>query len=90
MNMKGISATFVRFVPSVASAEREKARKFFIGLNAQYKKLLGRNPPTTYITAVEEARGMERCSVYQFQLTVLQQRHNGNSSNTGGEHKRVH
>ena len=86
MNMKGISATFVRFVPSVASAEREKARKFFIGLNARYREVMGRNPPTTYITIVEEASGMET----QFQLTMVQQRRNGNLSNTGGEHKRVY
>ena len=57
----------VRFVPSVASDEREKARKFFIGLNARYREVMGRNSPTTYITTVEEARGMEthfnlRCS----------------------------
>ena len=69
----------VSFVPSVASDEREKARKFFTGLNARYREVMGRNPPTTYITAVEEARGMET----QLQLTVLQQSRNGNSSNTG-------
>ena len=79
-------SNIVRFVPSVASDEREKTRKFFTGLNARYREVMGRNPPTTYITAVEEARGMET----QFQLTVLQQRRNGNSINTGGEHKRVH
>ncbi|XP_039811783.1 uncharacterized protein LOC120674706 [Panicum virgatum] len=66
----------IRFVPSVASDEREKARKFFTGLNARYREVMGRNPPTTSITAVEEARGME----IQFQLTMLQQRRNGNST----------
>ena len=76
----------VRFVPSVASDEREKARKFFTRLKPRYREVMGRNPPTTYIIAVEEARGMET----QFHLTMLEQRHNGNSSNTGGEHKRVH
>ena len=76
----------VCFVPSVASDEREKARKFFTGLNARYREVMGRNPPTTYITAVEEARGMET----QFLITILQQRRNGNLSNTGGEHKRFH
>ncbi|XP_039841742.1 uncharacterized protein LOC120702032 [Panicum virgatum] len=49
----------VRFVTSVASDEREKARKLFIGLNDRYREVMGRNPPTTYITAIEEARGME-------------------------------
>ena len=79
-------SNIVSFMPSVTSEEREKARKFFTGLNARYREVRRRNPPTTYITAVEEARGMET----QFQLTVLQQRRNGNSSNMGGEHKRVH
>ena len=60
-------SNIVCFVPSVASDEREKARKFFTGLNARYREVMGRNPPTTYITAVEEARGMET----QFQLTML-------------------
>ena len=60
-------SNIVRFVPSVASDEREKARKFFTGLNARYREVMGRNPPTTYITSVEEARGMET----QFQLTML-------------------
>ena len=78
-------SNIVRFVPSVATDEREKARKFFTGLNARYREVMGRNPPTTYITAVEEARGMET----QFQLTMIQQRRNGNFSNTGGERKRV-
>ena len=79
-------SNIVRFVPSIASDEREKARKFFTRLNARYRELMGRNPPTTYITTVEEARGMET----QFQLTMIQQRRNGNLSNMGGEHKRVH
>ena len=61
-------SNIVRFVPSVASDEREKTRKFFTGLNAWYREVMGRNPPTTYITTVEEARGMET----QFQLTMLQ------------------
>ena len=30
-------SNIVRFVPSVASDEREKARKFFMGLNARYR-----------------------------------------------------
>ena len=53
-------------MPSVASDERQKAIKFFMGLNARYREVMGRNPPTTYITAVEEPRGMET----QFQLGV--------------------
>jgi len=73
-------------VPSVASDEREKARKFFTGLNARYREVMGRNPPTTYITAVEEARGME----IQFQLIMLQQRRNGSGGNSSGDQKRAH
>ena len=79
-------SNIVSFMPSVTSDEREKARKFFTGLNARYREVMGRNPPTTYITAVEEARGMDT----QFLITILQQRRNGNLSNTGGEHKRFH
>ena len=79
-------SNIVRLVPSVATDEREKARKFFTGLNARYIEVMRRNPPTTYIIAVEEARSMDT----QFQLTMIQQRRNGNLSNTGGEHKRVY
>jgi len=79
-------SNIVRFVPSVASDEREKARKFFTGLNARYREVMGRNPPTTYITAVEEARGME----IQFQLIMLQQRRNGSGGNSSGDQKRAH
>nr|XP_034587199.1 uncharacterized protein LOC117849671 isoform X1 [Setaria viridis] len=49
----------VRFVPTVARDEREKARKFFRGLNARYKEVMGGNPQTTYLAAIKEARGME-------------------------------
>lgn len=79
-------SNIVRFVPSVASDECEKARKFFMGLNARYREVMGRNPPTTYITAVEEARGMET----QFQLTMFQQRRNGSGGNPTGDQKRAH
>ena len=72
-------SNIVSYMPSVTSDEREKARKFFTGLNARYREVMGRNPPTTYIIAVEEARGMKT----RFQLTTLQQRRNGNLSNTG-------
>ena len=34
-------SNIVRFVPSVASDEREKARKFFTGLNARYREVMG-------------------------------------------------
>lgn len=79
-------SNIVRFVPAVASDEREKARKFFRGLNARYREVMGRNPPITYLTAVEEARGMES----EIQLTTLQQNHYGNGSGTGGDQKRAH
>ena len=35
-------SNIVRFVPSVASDEREKARKFFTGLNARYREVMGK------------------------------------------------
>jgi hypothetical protein len=66
-------SNIVHFVPAVASDEREKARKFFRGLNARYREVMGRNPPTTYLAAVEEARGMES----EIQLTALQQNRSG-------------
>ena len=55
-------------MPSVARDEREKAMKFFRGLNARYREVMGRNPPTTYLAVVEEARGMES----EIQLTEIQ------------------
>ena len=75
----------VRFVPSVARDEREKARKFFRGLNARYREVMGRNPPTTYLATVEEAREMES----EIQLTAIQQNHYGNVGSTGGDKKRA-
>ncbi|CAN6347542.1 unnamed protein product [Urochloa humidicola] len=75
----------VRFVPSVARDEREKARKFFRGLNARYREVMGRNPPTTYQVTVEEARGMES----EIQLTVIQQNRSGSASGTGGDKKKT-
>jgi hypothetical protein len=79
-------SNIVRFVPSVVSDEREKARRFFKGLNARYREVMGRNPPVTYLTSVEEARGMET----QFLLTKLQQRRTGSVGNTASDQKRVH
>ncbi|WVZ80144.1 hypothetical protein U9M48_027643, partial [Paspalum notatum var. saurae] len=78
-------SNIVRFVPTVASDEQEKARKFFRGLNARYREVMGRNPPTTYLTAVEEARGMES----EIQLTAIQKNHSGTGSSASGDQKRV-
>lgn len=75
----------VRFVPSVARDEREKARKFFRRLNARYREVMGRNPPTTYLAAAKEARGMES----EIQLTAIQQNRYGNVGSTGGHKKRA-
>lgn len=77
-------SSIVRFVPSVASDEREKARKFFRGLNARYREVMGRNPPTIYLNAVEEAQGME----VELQITTAQKNRFGNV--TGNEQKRAH
>ncbi|CAO2141203.1 unnamed protein product [Urochloa humidicola] len=46
---------------------------------------MGRNPPTTYQAAVEEARGMES----EIQLTAIQQNRSGSASGTGGDKKRT-
>jgi hypothetical protein len=77
-------SSIVRFVPSVANDEREKARKFFRGLNARYREVMGRNPPTIYLNAVEEAQGME----VELQITTAQKNRFGNV--TGNEQKRAH
>jgi len=71
-------SNIVRFVRTVASDEREKARKFFKGLNARHREVMGRNPPTTYLTAVEEARGMES----EIQLTTIQKSRSGSGGST--------
>jgi hypothetical protein len=76
--------SIVCFVPSVASDEREKARKFSRGLIARYREVMGRNPPTIYLNAVEEARGME----VELQITTAQKNRSGNV--TGNEQKRAH
>ncbi|KAJ1276135.1 hypothetical protein BS78_05G191000 [Paspalum vaginatum] len=78
-------SNIVRFVPTVASDEREKAQKFFRGLNARYREVMGRNPPTTYLTTVEEARGMES----EIQLTTIQKSRSGSASSTNGDQKRA-
>jgi len=72
-------------VPSVARDEREKALKFFRGLNARYREVMGRNPPTTYLAVVEEARGIES----EIQLTAIQQNRSGNVGSTSGDKKRA-
>ncbi|WVZ83254.1 hypothetical protein U9M48_030420, partial [Paspalum notatum var. saurae] len=78
-------SNIVRFVPTAASDEREKARKFFRGLNAWYREVMGRNPPTTYLTAVEEARGMES----EIQLTALQKNRSGGGTSAGGDRREL-
>ncbi|KAF0922073.1 hypothetical protein E2562_024646 [Oryza meyeriana var. granulata] len=77
-------SNIVRFVPTVASDEREKTRRFFRGLNARYREVMGRNPPTVYLNAVKEARGMD----IELQITAAQKNHSGNAA--GGDQKRVH
>ena len=72
-------------MPSVARDEREKALKFFRGLNARYREVMGRNPPTTYLAVVEEARGIES----EIQLTAIQQNRSGNVGSTSGDKKRA-
>ncbi|WVZ52437.1 hypothetical protein U9M48_003492 [Paspalum notatum var. saurae] len=61
------------------------ARKFFRGLNVRYREVMGRNPPTTYLTAVEEARGMES----EIQLTAIQKNRSGSGNSASGDQKRA-
>ncbi|WVZ51599.1 hypothetical protein U9M48_002729 [Paspalum notatum var. saurae] len=67
-------SNIVRFVPTVASDEQEKARKFFRGLSARYREVMGRNPPTTYLTAVEEARGSCRTCDNDGHMSIIYRR----------------
>ncbi|WVZ58484.1 hypothetical protein U9M48_008756 [Paspalum notatum var. saurae] len=48
-------------------------------------EVMGRNPPTTYLTAVEEARGMES----EIQLTALQKNRSGGGTSASGDQKRA-
>lgn len=73
-------------MPSVARDDREKARRFFRGLNARYREVIGRNPPTTYLNVVEEDRGTET----EVQLTAVQQARTGGAAASSGDQKRVY
>ncbi|KAF0900777.1 hypothetical protein E2562_035057 [Oryza meyeriana var. granulata] len=69
-------SNIVRFVPTMASDEREKARRFIRGLNAQYREVMGRKPSTVYLNVVEEARGIE----VELQITAAQKNRSGNAA----------
>ena len=75
----------VHFVDHVNRNENEKARRFFEGLNSEYRHVMAVNRPKDYFTMVEQARGME----LQFQLTKEEARTSG-ISGKGSGHKRGH
>ncbi|KAM0929348.1 hypothetical protein ACQ4PT_001457 [Festuca glaucescens] len=49
----------VHFVDHINHNEPEKARRFFEGLNSEYRHVMGANRPNDYFTVLEQARGME-------------------------------
>ncbi|KAM3208934.1 hypothetical protein ACQJBY_063553 [Aegilops geniculata] len=74
----------VHFVEHINQNEREKARRFFEGLNPQYRHVMGVNCPNDYFTVVEQARGLE----LEFQLTEAEAARTGGTSGAGSGHKR--
>lgn len=75
----------VHFVDHIKRNECEKARRFFEGLNSEYRHVMGANRPNDYFTVVEQARGLE----LQYHLTEAEAARTGGTNNgTGGDHKR--
>jgi phage-related protein len=73
----------VHFVDHINQNEAEKARRFFEGLNSEYRHVMGANRPNDYFTVVEQARGME----LQIQLTEAEV---ARTRGTSTWHKRSH
>ncbi|KAK1648307.1 hypothetical protein QYE76_066112 [Lolium multiflorum] len=73
----------VHFVDHINQNELEKARRFFEGLNSEYRHVMGANRPNDYFTVVEQARGME----LQIQLTEAEA---ARTRGTSTGHKRSH
>ncbi|KAM0844365.1 hypothetical protein ACQ4PT_057105 [Festuca glaucescens] len=75
----------VHFVDHINHNELEKARRFFEGLNSEYRHVMGANRPNDYFTVVvvEQARGME----LQIQLTEAEA---ARTRGTSSGHKRSH
>ncbi|XP_047085586.1 uncharacterized protein LOC124696973 isoform X2 [Lolium rigidum] len=73
----------VHFVDHINHDEPEKARRFFEGLNSEYRHVMGANRPNDYFTMLEQARGME----LQIQLTEAEA---ARTRGTSSGHKRSH
>jgi hypothetical protein len=52
-------SNIVHFVDHINQNEPEKARRFFEGLNFEYRHVMGANRPNDYFTVVEQARRLE-------------------------------
>ncbi|KAK1646969.1 hypothetical protein QYE76_064774 [Lolium multiflorum] len=76
----------VHFVDHINQNEGEKARRFFEGLNSEYRHVMGANRPNEYFSVVEQARGME----LQIQLTQAETARTGGTSGSSSKHKRNH
>ncbi|KAK1653141.1 hypothetical protein QYE76_070946 [Lolium multiflorum] len=76
----------VHFVDHINQNEGEKARRFFEGLNSEYRHVMGANRPNEYFSVVEQARGME----LQIQLTHAEAAHTSGTSGSSSKHKRSH
>jgi hypothetical protein len=76
----------VHFVDHINQNQSEKARRFFEGLNSEYRHVMGANRPNEYFSVVEQARGME----LQIQLTQAEAAHTSGTSGSSSKHKRSH
>ncbi|KAM0881523.1 hypothetical protein ACQ4PT_032899 [Festuca glaucescens] len=74
----------VHFVDHINQNEAEKSRRFFEGLNSEYRHVMAVNRPHDYFTVVEQARGVE----LQFQLTETEATRAGGGNSTSSGHKR--
>ncbi|KAK1649588.1 hypothetical protein QYE76_067393 [Lolium multiflorum] len=76
----------VHFVDHINQNQSEKARRFFEGLNLEYRHVMGANRPNEYFSVVEQARGME----LQIQLTQAEATRTSSTSGSCSKHKRSH
>lgn len=76
----------VHFVDHINQSESEKARRFFEGLNSEYRHAMAVNRPNDYFTVVEQARGME----LQIRLTKAEATHTTGTRGTSSGNKRSH
>ena len=76
----------VHFVDHINQNESEKARRFFAGINSEYRHVMATNRPNDYFTVVEQARGME----LQIHLTEAEAARTSGTNGTSFGHKRSH